>query len=138
VEVKALLTNCTYLEDSEVTVKGIRIYGSPWQPEFCDWAFNMICGDECKKIWKLIPRGIDVLLTHGPPYGHGDKTFSGVRTGCEELLHTIQRTKPAVHIFGHIHEGYGISQDNGVYFINASICTLKYQPTQLPIVFDVK
>lgn len=28
--VQSLLTNCIYLQDSEVTVRGFRIYGSPW------------------------------------------------------------------------------------------------------------
>src|SRR4030042_365158 len=30
-----------YLQDSWVIIKGIFIYGSPWQPEFCNWAFNL-------------------------------------------------------------------------------------------------
>lgn len=28
--VKDYLTNCTYLEDSEVIIDGIKIYGTPW------------------------------------------------------------------------------------------------------------
>lgn len=29
-DVQSLLTNCVYLQDSEVTIKGFRIYGTPW------------------------------------------------------------------------------------------------------------
>ncbi|XP_076003148.1 metallophosphoesterase MPPED2a isoform X2 [Genypterus blacodes] len=28
--VQSLLTNCVYLQDSDVTIKGFRIYGTPW------------------------------------------------------------------------------------------------------------
>src|SRR5262245_58128712 len=54
-----------YLQDSEATIAGVRIWGSPWQPEFCDWAFNLPRGPALAEKWALIPRGIDVLVTHG-------------------------------------------------------------------------
>ncbi|XP_022111967.1 metallophosphoesterase MPPED2-like isoform X2 [Acanthaster planci] len=136
--IPSLLTNCTYLEDAEVNIMGFRIYGSPWQPEFCDWAFNLPRGQPLLDKWNLIPAGIDVLVTHGPPLGHGDLTTSKERAGCVELLTTIQRrVKPKYHIFGHIHEGYGVTTDNKTTFINASICTVNYSPSNKPIVFDL-
>lgn len=135
--VKQLLTNCVYLEDSEIDVCGIKIYGSPWQPEFCDWGFNLTRGQDCLDKWNLIPESTDILITHGPPVGHGDYCFDGQRAGCVELLLTIQqRVKPQYHIFGHIHEGYGVTTDGQTQFINASTCTLRYQPSNPPIVFD--
>jgi len=42
--------NVTYLEDSSTTIEGIKIYGSPWQPEFCDWAFNLPRGKPCRDV----------------------------------------------------------------------------------------
>jgi len=127
-----------YLEDSEVTLEGIRIYGSPWQPEFCDWAFNVIGEEEIKKYWDLIPTGIDVLATHGPPLGHGGICLPrGNDAGCPELLKAIQRTKPKVHVAGHIHEGYGHSSADGTVFINASSVNLMYRPANNPVVFDI-
>lgn len=42
--------NVTYLEDSSTAIQGIRIYGSPWQPEFCDWAFNLPRGKPCRTV----------------------------------------------------------------------------------------
>eukprot|EP01118_Nematostelium_gracile_P014296 TRINITY_DN5538_c0_g1_i1.p1 TRINITY_DN5538_c0_g1~~TRINITY_DN5538_c0_g1_i1.p1 ORF type:complete len:276 (+),score=59.09 TRINITY_DN5538_c0_g1_i1:74-901(+) len=136
-DAKQQLANCIYLEDSEVTLDGITIYGSPWQPEFCGWAFNMTCGEECPKIWNLIPKGIDVLLTHGPPYGHGDMTDRREKVGCEHLLQAIKRARPAAHVFGHIHEAYGHTTEDGIHFFNASNCTLRYAAQQNPIVFDL-
>lgn len=57
-------------------------------------------------MWEKIPANTDILITHGPPKGHGDTSDQGVSCGCEELLARIKVLKPALHIFGHIHEGY--------------------------------
>ncbi|XP_062518706.1 metallophosphoesterase MPPED2-like [Corticium candelabrum] len=139
VEVKSLLTNCIYLEDEETSVLGFRIYGSPWQPVFCDWAFNLKRGEPLREKWNKIPAGVDILMTHGPPVGHGDKSkYGDTRTGCVDLLHTVQtRVKPKYHVFGHIHEGYGVTTDGFTTYINASTCTVQYQPTNAPIIFDL-
>jgi len=75
------LTNCIYLQDQEVTIDGVRFYGSPWQPWFYDWAFNLERGPEIRAKWDLIPEGTDVLITHGPPYGIGDLTARGDKGG---------------------------------------------------------
>lgn len=136
-EVKDLLTNCIYLEDSMVTLYGINIYGSPWQPWFGDWGFNLTRGEEILEKWDLIPECTDILITHGPPVGYGDMTRDGNRAGCVDLLNTIQkRVKPLYHISGHIHEGYGVTTDGFTTYINASTCTLRYKPDNPPVVFD--
>lgn len=138
-QVKAMLLvpGITYLEDSGVNLDGINIYGSPWQPEFCDWAFNLPRGEPCRQVWKKIPDNVDILITHGPPLGHGDTCTSGERAGCYDLLKEIQqRIKPKYHLFGHIHEGYGMTTDGVTTYINASICNYQYRPIQPPIIFD--
>ena len=103
---KKELTNCIYLEDSATNVLGLNIYGTPWQPEYCGWAFNLPRGSRCLSKWNGIPEGTDILITHTPPVGYGDHCCTGVRAGCVELLKTVQqRVKPKYHIYGHIHEG---------------------------------
>jgi len=135
---QALLQNCIYLQDSGIELEGLKIWGSPWQPWFCDWAFNLQRGVPLRTVWNLIPKETDILVTHGPPMGFGDKTYHGESVGCEELLKAIQvRVKPRVHIFGHIHEGYGVYGDSTTTYINASNCTVKYKPTNPPIIFDL-
>ena len=119
-EARATLTAATYLEDEAVTVEGIRFYGSPWQPWFFDWAFNLPRGEALKEKWALIPPKTDVLITHGPPRGIGDLTIGGEHAGCEELLRRVRRLKPKLHVFGHIHEGAGLYRDGGTTFVNAS------------------
>ncbi|KAG4078701.1 hypothetical protein HA402_015291 [Bradysia odoriphaga] len=70
--VRQYLTNCIYLEDESIELFGLKIYGTPWQPEFCNWAFNVPRGEQCLAKWNQIPDGIDILITHTPPVGHGD------------------------------------------------------------------
>jgi Icc-related predicted phosphoesterase len=133
----AILTNAIYLQDQAVTVEGIRFYGSPWQPWFYDWAFNLQRGPEIRAKWELIPIDTDVLITHGPPFNQGDRTIRGERVGCQDLLEVVDRIKPKVHIFGHIHEGYGLTHNENTTFINASICDASYRTRNAPIAYTV-
>jgi Icc-related predicted phosphoesterase len=131
-----LLTNATYLRDSGVTIDGFKFYGSPWQPEFCNWAFNLPRGAALKAKWDLIPSDTDVLITHGPPYGIRDWTRpGGGHLGCRDLLEAVMRVKPQVHVFGHIHGGEGVfvEPSTGTKFINAAFLNEQYQPWGTPI-----
>jgi predicted phosphodiesterase len=136
-EAERTITNAFYLRDSEVVIEGLRIWGSPWQPWFYNWAFNLPRGSQIKAKWDLIPNGIDVLVTHGPSLGHGDTTMRGDKTGCVDLLDAIKRIQPKLHIFGHIHEGYGISVEGVTACINASTCDYNYQPINAPVVIEL-
>eukprot|EP00980_Cylindrotheca_fusiformis_P013875 scaffold3598_cov115-Cylindrotheca_fusiformis.AAC.11 len=133
------LTGCTYLNDSSYTTKhGLEVYGSPWSPFFFDWAFNLYRGRDIREKWELIPDSSDILITHGPPLGRGDFTSSHIRAGCYDLLVEVQqRVKPRVHIFGHIHEGAGVSYDGSTIYINASNLNLAYRVENYPTVVDV-
>jgi len=132
-----LLSNCTYLQDSSIVIDDIKFYGSPWQPWFLDWAFNLERGEDIRKKWDLIDSDTDVLITHGPPVGHGDKVVSGELVGCEDLISYVERIKPKYHIFGHIHEGYGITRNPHTTFINASSCDFSYRPVNAAIVIEI-
>jgi len=134
---KKLLTNCTYLMDKKAVIDGVVLFGSPWSPEFCNWAFNLPRGKPLRDKWNKIPENVDVLITHGPPDGILDETEEGNRTGCADLLDVVQKIKPKIHVFGHIHEGYGQVKHGGTTFVNASICTRRYHPVNEPIVVDL-
>jgi len=135
---KSLLSNCNLLFDGYMIVDGIKFYGSPWQPEFCSWAFNLPRGAPLAEKWSLIPVDTDILITHGPPHKILDKTtYGNENAGCEELIKRIKDISPKIHCFGHIHEGYGTLNEDDTLFINASICTLKYNPDNKPIVIDI-
>ena len=71
-EARALLGGeVVYLQDSAATIEGVRFWGSPWQPEYNDWAWNLPRGSALAARWALIPDGVDVLVTHSPPAGIG-------------------------------------------------------------------
>lgn len=127
-----------YLNDSGIVIEGIKIWGSPVQPWFYNWAFNKQRGKEISEHWKLIPKDTDILITHGPPYGILDKNTYGKKVGCIDLLHKIQKTKIKKHIFGHIHEGYGLFSDNKRSYINASVVNSAYQLVNRPVVFSFR
>lgn len=131
------LSNCRYLQDSEVVINGIKIYGSPWQPWFFDWAFNLERGEPLARVWKQIPIDTDILVTHGPPFGILDKTARGEQVGCKDLLERIEQIAPRLHVFGHIHEAYGKTRVGGTTYVNASVCNLNYVPCNAPIVVDL-
>lgn len=138
-----------YLEDASCNVGDLLFYGSPWQPEFCNWAFNLSRFDgSLAERWSNIPGNTDVLITHGPPQGIGDRTmgYDGEppeHVGCYDLRQRVQKINPRLHVFGHIHHGYGRyeypadDERYGTVFINASTCNEKYKPVNAPIVVDL-
>ncbi len=132
-----------YLQDSFIEIENLKIYGSPWQPRFYDWAFNLNRGAELAEKWKMIPDDTDILITHGPPNGILDEVprkYWVENTGCEELrkkVEELSKKNLKLHIFGHIHCGYGQTEKFGVKFINASNCDESYEPTQPPIIVNM-
>jgi Icc-related predicted phosphoesterase len=133
-----------YLQDSAAKIEGVKFYGSPWQPRFYDWAFNLNRGPELAAKWNLIPDDTDVLISHGPPEGILDQVqtaFGFANQGCEELLARVRvlasNGNLRAHIFGHIHFGHGLHEEFGVRFVNASICDEEYLPGNLPVVVDI-
>lgn len=133
-----------YLEDSGVEINGIKFWGSPITPFFCNWEWNRHRGKDINHHWKLIPDDTNVLITHGPVYGILDEAPRGVASyshvGCEDLLNRIWELKDLkIHCCGHIHDGYSIKpkEVEGIKFINASICDERYHPSNSPIVIDL-
>ncbi|HEU4472627.1 MAG TPA: metallophosphoesterase, partial [Flavisolibacter sp.] len=138
-EIKALMPEgVTYLNDSGFQVGNIKIWGSPITPWFFNWAFNRHRGASIRKHWDLIPSDTDVLLTHGPVYGFLDMIATEQHVGDQDLLRKVLAFKPKVHVFGHIHESYGMVKRSGILFINACQVNEQYQLLNKPIVFDLK
>lgn len=129
-----------YLQDRTTTLaNGLRVHGSPWTPVFFDWAF-MLGPEDIKEKWEQIGYDLDILVTHGPARGFLDKTaemWGNKSVGCEELGNRMDKVTPRLHVFGHIHNGYGAERKFGVQRVNASICTEEYKPTNKPIVVEL-
>jgi hypothetical protein len=130
---RAMFRGAHYLEDAELTLDGVRFYGAPWQPAFCNWAFNLPRGPELAAVWARIPHGIDVLITHGPPEGYGDRTTLTSRAGCADLRARVADVEPRLHLFGHIHQDGGTWLDGPTLFANVTTWECERAPT----VFDL-
>ena len=144
-KINGLLTgykNIDYLRDEWIIVgddeRMVKIYGSPWQPEFYNWAFNLPRnGEDLREKWFNIPNSTDILITHGPPWGHCDVTpYGNLNVGCELLRVRVDELKPKIHVFGHVHSGYGYKFHEGTHFINASVLSERYQYSNKPITVD--
>ena len=133
----------TYIQDETVSVgddkKMVNVYGSPWQPEFYNWAFNLPKnGVELAAKWDAIPDNTDILITHGPAFGVLDTVAGKMwdNLGCQLLTDKIKTIKPKIHLCGHIHSGYGYFFDGDTHFLNASVLNEAYQYTNKPLTFE--
>lgn len=134
-----------YLENNSVELEGLKIWGSPYTPEFFNWAFLYARNSKAAEdIYSTIPEDVDILMTHGPPKNVLDKCARGHaiypnNAGCEILRRKIEEMQPRYSFSGHIHEQ---SSPNPVYLgktacYNVSICDFGYQPNNLPLVLDI-
>ncbi len=129
--------DATYLEDDSIMIDRLCIYGSPWTPEFCGWAFMLARGDEIKAKWDAMLDCVDILISHGPPLGMLDKV-RGEHVGCWDLKGAVERVKPKLHIFGHLHSNYGVDDNKDTVFANVSMLDDNYgYNDRVPLTFDI-
>lgn len=137
-----------YLDHEEATVHGYKVFGSPYSSciyEPSPWSFDYPPkGPRSKALWSQIPEFTDILITHGPPKGVGDwvpdiHPKEDHNVGDANLLYYVKQRLPRVHIFGHIHEGYGVHTYPffTTRFYNACICNRQYKPDNPITVFDL-
>jgi Icc-related predicted phosphoesterase len=122
---------CHYLEDDGVELFGLKLWGTPWQPWFHDWAFNAPLRDGEAFLaakFAAIPDDADIIVGHGPPHGFGDLTGSGQRVGSTAMTATLERVHPRLMVCGHIHPGYGRYTLGSSEILNAAVVDEAYQP----------
>jgi len=130
--------NVILLNHEAITLEGIKFFGSPYTPWYNDYAFNRartLSESMLRRIpwikddWATMPEDINVLITHGPPLYILDEltTFQGTPLGqflgCADLRDAVERIRPDLHFFGHIHQGHGQKHQEGISFYNVAICT---------------
>lgn len=136
--------NIYYLQDEEVEVEGLRIYGTPWCHQFGEWAF-MADDDFLRQKYADIPNGLDILITHDAPsvedYGviHNRWYPDGYDAGNVILAERFQECQgPRYHFFGHLHSGDHNPKDiNGTVMANVSYVDESYQPTNEVLYLNV-
>ncbi len=157
----------TFLRDSETTVAGARVYGSPWCPRrrakpqadepqppspalpagavVPHWpprgrggVFMAADEEELAGHFAAVPAGTDVLVTHSPPRGHGDRTVTGEHVGSAALVEAIERVQPPLAVYGHIHEGRAEPTRAGrTLCANSAICDRWFERRNQPWLFDL-
>ncbi len=133
----SVITNAVTLIDSGMKVQGIKIWGSPVTPLY-GGAFGISDAADRKRHWAKIPEGTDIVITHGPAFGILDReNGSNVYQGCLELRDAIQRVRPRLHVFGHVHSGYGTLRTKHTYHINAALFDEVGSVERKPIVVDL-
>lgn len=110
-----------------IEIEGIKFFGTPWQPDFCNWAYNT--NDiELIDYYAEIPDDTKVLITHCPPHMMLDYSPMCGNVGSKPLWNRVQQMLGTLkyHSFGHIHYSHGIKEFMGTKFINAAILTDHY------------
>src|SRR3990167_1933354 len=130
-EVRAFFAdeNCTFLNNEQLTINGINIYGISW--------IKNTDISSLQTLYSLIPKETDVLVTHNPPLGYGDMVMQK-HTGDYELAKAVKNTRPRYHVFGHVHENPGIQTDEQTVYVNAAVCNRQLVAVNVPIVFDIE
>jgi hypothetical protein len=140
-ELQIVLDRGTRVPARGAAGQSISIWATPWSHEFESWAF-MKSRAELAEMYASIPSGIDILVSHQPPLGHGDAyddaaTGEVVHLGSRELLDAIRRVKPRLVICGHFHGGYGCSIHAGVAIHNVSVVDDQYRMVRSPTIIDI-
>ena len=146
-EALALLgDSITYFPFKLIEVMGLKIYGMPLVAGMGQAAYNAFTVPprslEMSQACAAIPDDLDVLVTHGPPFGVRDCPAAGINVGCTNLRHRVEYARPKVHIFGHVHSNYGeeFGEEEGgsrIHFVNACSSDRHYEPKNPPIIIEV-
>jgi Icc-related predicted phosphoesterase len=132
---RQLITNATLLINDGIEILGLNIWGSPATPLFGE-AFGVPSDLDRAKLYSRIPADTDILVTHGPPFGILDQSpDSDYHAGCHQLLATVRRVKPMIHVFGHVHAAYGTFSTPETLFLNAALPGQGFEMSNRPHVF---
>jgi len=137
-------TNSTYIHDKVIEIEGLKFLGCNFTPEFNNWAFNLT-ERQSKIYWENAPEA-DVVVCHGPPYGILDSVTPEYKhhrpLGCIHFKNYLERVKPKVAIFGHIHGGFGHetikwNDDSETECFNVSVMNEQYQLTNPVTIIEI-
>lgn len=109
-----------YLYNNSVTIKRLKIYGTPVNHSVMGMAFGKSSRAEIKKEWRKIPSDVDILITHEAPFNTLDNG-----NGCPDLKLRSEAIKPKLHVFGHVHNLNGVIQQGETRYVNAALCGIQ-------------
>ena len=124
---------------------GLRVFGLPDTLDPYNlswWAYKADTEEELKERGAGIASGVDILVSHMPPYGVGDLCYDGDRAGSHALreLALSANEPPKLWVFGHIHECGGRAyqaKGSDTVMVNAASSPLLGQKLRPPMVIDI-
>jgi Icc-related predicted phosphoesterase len=118
---RSLISNAIVLINEGVEIAGLKIWGSPATPLY-GGAFGLSSPADRTRLYATIPEDVNILVTHGPPYGILDASQGALHhAGCPQLLEAVSRLKPQLHVFGHVHGAHGMVSTEATLFVNAAL-----------------
>lgn len=127
--IEGLENNIYYLANDAVTIQGLKFYGAPMFLNEGKSKSQALC-------YQKIPSDTDVLITHCPPFGILD-FYDDFNCGSQDLLLCVQKVKPKLHLFGHIHKDHGLKKQGVTLFSNAAIMDESYVKLKAPNLFEL-
>ncbi len=128
---EGLPDNVHYLSDNDVTIEGVTFYGAPMFVDLIDGEVFEI------EHYAMIPDGIDVLISHRPPLGILDSIDDKIHYGSSLLFDRVTAIKPMLHLFGHVHDAFGLKEWRGTMFSNAGLTDWKYNVIYTPRLLEM-
>ncbi|WP_032134651.1 metallophosphatase domain-containing protein [Alistipes onderdonkii] len=124
--------DCYYLCNGGIEIEGVKIWGIPFfLSDEIHWA------DLYPEKIARIPQQTDILVSHCPPFGILDKSAFGANMGNEDLRKQVEIINPRYHLFGHIHEAYGVYKTSRTTFVNGAVVNENYEPVNHPVVITI-
>jgi len=113
------------INQRRIEINDINIVGYQYTNPFVGGLFEKTekqQKNDFKKLLELVDSRT-ILVTHGPAHGYFDKVSgypwkaNDVSVGSKALRWLIERAGPKLHLYGHIHKGFGINgkEINGAY-----------------------
>jgi predicted phosphohydrolase len=130
---RSRLSNAVVLVNEAAMIDGVAIWGSPVTP-MEGGAFGLSRAEDRARLYSQIPPDTRILLTHTPPFGVLD---GEPHAGCPELRVAVIRIRPRLHVFGHIHDGYGTRATRHTMFVNAALFSKHGDLDKQPIVLEL-
>ena len=133
-QLRAQITNATILVNEAALVCGIHVWGSPTTSLY-GGAFGASLAKDRERVYSMMPPETEIVVTHSPPEGVLDGVVS---RGCPELRRAIERVRPRLHVFGHVHESYGLERTAKTTFVNAALIGVGGRLDRQPIVLELE
>lgn len=130
--------NLHFLVDKEQLIGGVKFWFSPWSNRFGNWAY-MLNEEGLAAKYARIPDDVEIIVSHGPPKGFGDRTLSLEHAGSRSLGHrAVELPNLRYIITGHIHEARGEYQMGRVKVLNVTVVNEWYEHVHAPIVLEIE